>query len=240
MRRPNGIRAGKSPEHPVGIIGHLAGTFVERVNQFPEEVAAGHTYRLPSEAEWEYACRAGSPAAFHFGDDRSQLDEYDWYAGNTREPQPGGLKLPNGFGLYDMHGNVREWCIDHYVAYPDHPVTDPLNDSEIPLSGAPSQRVIRGGSYTTSASLSRCAWRYRCDTRTLYHEGFGIRLILDVELPDPSTVGPTETNVDEPALLVAPFNVDQAQPPTAMGRSSRHRSRRRELNRYATGTHPAR
>jgi formylglycine-generating enzyme required for sulfatase activity/predicted Ser/Thr protein kinase len=103
----------------------------------------GQAVRLPTEAEWEYACRADTQNEFSFGDDPSALGDYAWHGGNSRyHPHPVGQKKPNAWGLYDMHGNVHEWCADWYGEYPKRPVT---TDPTGPASG--TVRVLRGGSW---------------------------------------------------------------------------------------------
>ena len=114
----------------------------------------GQDYRLLTEAQWEYACRAGSEKAYCFGDDEKQLGEYAWYASNTGTgTEPVGEKEPNDWGLHDMHGNVWEWVQDWYGDYPSEPQSDP-NGSE---SG--SDRVVRGGSWSRDAVDCRSAYR---------------------------------------------------------------------------------
>lgn len=113
---------------------------------------------LPTEAEWEYAARAGSASRWCFGDDEAQLAEYAWYGAGARGvedgPQPVAQKKPNRWGLYDMHGNVLEWCADWYGPLPDSPQTDPRG----PESG--EGRVIRGGGWWGTADLSESGRRH--------------------------------------------------------------------------------
>jgi formylglycine-generating enzyme required for sulfatase activity len=108
---------------------------------------AGFIYRLPTEAEWEYACRAGTSSVFSFGDDPASLSEYAWHQGNSRRIyHQVGMKTANAWGLHDMYGNVLEWCFDWYGDYPSFPVVNPLGA----LRG--KGRVLRGGGYTSAES----------------------------------------------------------------------------------------
>ena len=149
-----------------------AAEFCRRLSELPEEKAAGHVYRLPTEAEWEYACRAGTTTAYSFGDDESQLGQYAWFGKNSGyATHPVGEKKPNPWGLYDMHGNVWEWCQDWYDDYPSEPVTDPTG----PTTG--SARVFRGGDLLFGAAYCRVA-RRRTLAPTLRSNDLGFRLAL--------------------------------------------------------------
>ena len=120
----------------------------------------GNFYRLPTESEWEYACRAGTQTAFSFGDDTSKLDDYAWYKNNSEESyHKVGLKKPNPWGLFDMHGNVSEWTLDmHDVrAYQKYLGGVATNPYEKPTKLYP--RVVRGGSWMNSNFKLRSASR---------------------------------------------------------------------------------
>ena len=122
----------------------------------------GVYYRLPTEAEWEYACRAGSKGPYGFGSDPKQLAEHAWFDGNTKGTyRKVGLKKPNAWGLFDMHGNVSEWCLDAYVegGYPK--AKRRVDPFVRPTSLYP--RIVRGGSYADEAPLLRCAARVGSD-----------------------------------------------------------------------------
>lgn len=120
----------------------------------------GRYYRLPTEAEWEYACRAGSKTPYSFGDDAAKLGEYAWFGGNSNDkPQPVGKKKPNPWGLHDMHGNVWEWCADGYAAdfYAKSAgpiVANPLN---VPKKVEPC--TVRGGGWDCDPAQCRSAAR---------------------------------------------------------------------------------
>jgi len=129
--------------------------------------------RLPTEAEWEYACRAGSTGKWCFGDNKAELGEYAWYAKNTdNDLHPVGMKKPNKWGLYDMHGNVWEWCVDWYTNdyYSNSPASYPKSSS----SRGP-WRVFRGGSLNNRAWACRSAFRRYWGLR---HNGSQIGLRL--------------------------------------------------------------
>jgi formylglycine-generating enzyme required for sulfatase activity len=114
------------------------------------------TLRLPSEAEWEFACRAGTTTAYSFGDRVEDLGEYSWYKKNApgNDP-PVGVKKANPWGLYDMHGYVSEWCLDT-----PHPSYDGApTDGSAWVDAKSTQRVIRGGSFADEPDLHRCAAR---------------------------------------------------------------------------------
>jgi formylglycine-generating enzyme required for sulfatase activity len=132
------------------------------------------TFRLPTEAEWEYVCRAGSSGMFCFGDDVNQLGDYAWYSANSDgQTQPVGKKKPNAWGVYDMHGNVWEWCQDWYDDYGTDSVTDPQG----PSSSTMPVRVFRGGCWRGVAGFAASA--HRGGRGTAYRDGIlGLRLVF--------------------------------------------------------------
>jgi formylglycine-generating enzyme required for sulfatase activity len=163
----------RGPRNPVEVISwEDALEFCRRLSEMREETLAARIYRLPTEAEWEYACRAGTPTIFTFGNDQSKLGEYAWYDNNScGQTHPVGEKKPNAWGLYDMHGNVWEWCADWYGDYPKGAVTDPVGPSK------GSFRVSRGGSWNNVAANCRSASRNRNDpSRRSYGLGFRVAL----------------------------------------------------------------
>ena len=126
--------------------------------------AAHYGKRLPTEAEWEYACRAGGTGRWCFGSDERQLGEYAWYNANSgSQTHPVGEKRANAWGLYDMHGNVWEWCADWYA---NHYAASPVQDPTGAVSG--QYRVLRGGSWNYDASWCRSAYRFGDDTGNRY------------------------------------------------------------------------
>jgi formylglycine-generating enzyme required for sulfatase activity len=129
--------------------------FCKKLSDVPEEKVAGREYRLPTEAEWEYACRAGSKTAYCFGDTEESLTHYAWFGRNDgNKTHPVGKKKPNAWGLYDMHGNVWEWCMDRVGDYPSDAVTDPQG------SQGGMNRVYRGGCWFAIAPNCRSAFRH--------------------------------------------------------------------------------
>jgi formylglycine-generating enzyme required for sulfatase activity len=113
-------------------------------------------YRLPTEAEWEYACRAGTETDYSFGSDSRELGRHAWFAGNAeRKTHPVGLKKPNPWGLFDMHGNVAEWCNDVYDR--DYYRHSPSENPRGPAVG--KQNVLRGGAWNSSPEALRSSYR---------------------------------------------------------------------------------
>ncbi len=124
----------------------------------------GVFYRLPTEAEWEYACRAGSTTRYYFGDDENQLANYAWYGKNSGGKfQKVGQKLPNAWGLYDMLGNVSEWTMDHYDAKRLENLPDGSADPMVAANTSKYPKVLKGGGFFDDAEQLRCAIRIQSD-----------------------------------------------------------------------------
>jgi formylglycine-generating enzyme required for sulfatase activity len=153
------IRKSDSSMYPIDNVSWKdAVEFCKKLSELPEEKKAGRVYRLPTEAEWEYACRAGSKTAYNFGESAMSLVDYAWFKENSNyQTHPVGEKKANAWGLYDMHGNVGEWCSDWYGNYPKAAVSDPSG----PKVG--SIRVDRGGGCFTVAGGCRSAERLESD-----------------------------------------------------------------------------
>ena len=140
-----------------------ANEFCEKLSNTAEEKKFRRQYRLPTEAEWEYACRAGTQTAYSFGSNPSDLGDYGWYRGNTgfkrdERIKRGGLKRPNGWGLYDMHGNVSEWCLDLYTGYREGFVVDPVVRARGSVM-IMSKVISRGGGFNSRPEFCRSAYR---------------------------------------------------------------------------------
>ena len=169
----------EGPNYPAGSIDyHEANEFCEtltererRAGRLPE----GWAYQLPTEAQWEYACRAGTTAAWHFGNDVSNLGDYAWYKDNAwavgeHYAHEVGKKKPNAWNMYDMYGNVWEWCLDWYDS--DLPGgTDPIVKKE------PSSQVFRGGRWDDSAKRCRSAFR-RLSSPMYRYQSLGFRFVI--------------------------------------------------------------
>lgn len=170
----NPSRRFKGDDLPVG---HVSWDDVQEFIQKLNEKEGTDKYRLPSEAEWEYACRAGTTTRYSFGDSESKLGDYAWYDDNSgNKPHPVGMKLPNPWGLYDMHGNVWEWVQDKwYRNYDGAPTDGSAWESGAWESALGADRVIRGGGCWGS-----CLSSFRTYANPHYRRVEGFRLLKEL------------------------------------------------------------
>lgn len=146
--------------------------FCERLNALSAEIRAGRVYRLPTEAEWEFAARAGSGHRFFFGENPDGLEQFEWFSTNSKGTiNAVGVKLPNPWGLYDMLGNVHEWCSDWLAEYPAEGLIDPAG----PKNG--EAKVQRGGAYYEEYHRSDANWRSFCKPNVPHG---GIRVVCEI------------------------------------------------------------
>jgi serine/threonine-protein kinase len=146
---------GGGPDNPVECVNWSdAVAFCRRLSEQPAEKSAGRSYRLPTEAEWEYACRAGTQTPYSFSNP-ALFDRHAWFVGNSgAKTHPVGQREPNPWGLYDMYGNVWEWCSDYHAPYKEGSAVDPRGAT------TGTHHIFRGGAWNDAASDSRSAHRF--------------------------------------------------------------------------------
>ena len=169
---------GKNPSHFSGENNPVDSVSWDMAQEFCQKLSqqTGKKYQLPSESQWEYACRAGSKGQWCFGDNESNLDKYAWYSDNSgNKTHAVGGKNPNAWGLYDMHGNVWEWCEDGYVDNYQNTPRDGTSYSKKSMECI----VLRGGGCLNNADDCRSANR-DWDTRDYNYNNDGFRIMLVV------------------------------------------------------------
>lgn len=189
---------GKDHYPAISMTQHAANTYCKWLS-----AKLGQFFRLPTEAEWEYACRAGTTTAYSFGDDVSKLGEYAWYADNSNfKYQQVGKKKPNPWGLYDMHGNVVEWCLDQYEPDAYKQFQGAVADNPWIKATKPYPHVVRGGSWDDEPEALRSAarrgssriWKQQdpqLPKSIWYHtdaQFLGFRIIRPFKVPNPETL----------------------------------------------------
>ncbi len=214
--------------------------FCRKLSNLPVERREGRVYRLPTEAQWEYACRAGSTGRYGFSppnravtkeSEEHALVDYGWFGDNRGTPHPVGQKWPNGWGLYDMHGNVYQWCRDWYDKdyYGVSPTDDPSGPAG-PASTPAEGRVVRGGCWIDPPGFCRAAFRY-CGLgpgSRLWGRGFRISFALPdrpgahIEPPaakpsdidaarSGSPIPDLKSQIPHPLSAIAPFDAEKAK-----------------------------
>jgi formylglycine-generating enzyme required for sulfatase activity len=186
--------------HPVETVSwDDSAEFCRRLSAMPAEQAAGRGYRLPTEAEWEYACRAGTTTRWNCGDDEAGLADVAWFTKNAGEvTHPVGQKKPNAWGLYDMHGNVWQICGDWYSE--DYYAQSPSRDPKGPPTG--SSRVLRGGYWSYGPTHCRSARRTLLPASRSHDSGFRVLCEIAGKV-QPGSAAPDDAFIKEVAALPA-------------------------------------
>ena len=174
-KNPSEFRDSSRPVE--GVSWDDATEFCRKLSESPVEQAAGAVYRLPTEAEWEYACRAGTAARFAFGDDPASLDQHAWRKSNSQgRTQAVGRLQPNAWALFDVHGNVWEWCADWWA--PDYYAKSPTDGPLGPSTG--SDRVLRGGAWKFDNPVNFHSTFRSHDLPVHQYHDYGFRVVRDL------------------------------------------------------------